>query len=127
MDCKRIGLEPVVECSLEEELPHVLSINPDVLMINNRPIAALPEEPGDLYLQGSVTVTLDWWQHRRYEALRKWKEQPGHLLISASCIKPWEDIQVLMGVPCDAYLIGNSTMTATDCVAFLQSLTRRIS
>ena len=22
-----------------------------------------------------------------------------------------------MGVPCDAYLIGNSAMTATDCVA----------
>ena len=59
-------------------------------MINNRPIASLPEEPGDSYLQGSVTVTLDWWQ--RNEALRKWKEQPGHLLISASCIKSWEDI-----------------------------------
>ena len=34
-----------------------LHINPDVLMINN-PIAALPEEPGDSYLQGSVTVTV---------------------------------------------------------------------
>ena len=67
-------------------------------------------------------MTLDWWQ--RSEALRKWKEQPGHLLISASCIlKSWEDIQVLMGVPCDACLIGNSIMTATDRVAFLQSLT----
>ena len=122
MDCKRIGLEPVVECSLEEELPRVLSINPDVLMINNRPIATLPEEPGNSYLQGSVTVTLNWWQ--RNETLRKWKELPGHLLISASCIKSWEDIQVLMGVPCDACLIGNSAMTATDRVAFLQSLTR---
>ena len=32
----------------------------------------------------------------------------------------WEDIQVLMGIPCDhdAYLIGNSAMTATDRVAF---------
>ena len=90
-------------------------------MINNRPIASLPEEPGDSYLQGSVTVTLDWWQ--RNKALRKWKEQPGHLLISASCIKSWEDIQVLMGVPCDTCLIGNSVVTATDRVAFLQSLT----
>ena len=121
LDCKRIGLEPVVECSLEKELPCALSVNPDVLMINNRPIAALPEEPGDSYLQGSVTVTLDWWQCN--EALRKWKEQPRHLLISASCIKSWEDIQVLMGVPCDACLIGTSAMTATDRVAFLQSLT----
>ena len=121
-ECKHIGLEPVVECSLEEELPRVLSVNPDVLMINNRPIAALPEEPSDSYLKGSVTVTLNWWQ--RNEALRKWKEQPGHILISASCIKSWEDIQVLMGVPCDACLIGNSAMTATDRVAFLQSLTK---
>jgi indole-3-glycerol phosphate synthase len=120
LDCKRIGLEPVVECSLEKELPRALSVNPDVLMINNRPIAALPEEPSDSYLQGNVTVTLDWWQ--RNEALRRWKEQPGHLLISASCIKSWEDIKVLMGVPCDACLIGNSAMTAPDRVAFLQSL-----
>ena len=42
----------------------------------------------------------------------------------ASCIKSWEGIQVLMGVPCDVCLIGNSAMTATDCVAFLQSLTK---
>ena len=121
MKCKSIGLEPVVECSLEHELPLALSVNPDVLMINNRPIAALPEEPGSSYLQGSVTVTLDWWH--RNEALRKWKEQPEHLLISASCIKSWEDIQILMGIPCDACLIGNSAMTAIDRVPFLQSLT----
>ena len=57
LDCKHIGLEPVVECSLEKELPRALSVNPDVLMINNRPIAALPEEPGDSYLQGSVTAS----------------------------------------------------------------------
>ena len=122
MECKHLGLEPVVECSLEEELPRALSVNPDVLMVNNRPIAALPEEPGNSYLQGSVTVTLDWWH--RNEALREWKEQPGHLLISASCINSCEDIQVLMRIPCDACLIGNSAMTAIDRVAFLQSLTR---
>ena len=116
-----MGLEPVIECSLEEELPRVLSVDPDILMINNRPIAALPEEPGDSYVQGSVTVTLDWWH--RNEALRKWKERPGRLLISASCINSHKDIQTLMRVPCDACLVGNSAMTATNCVAFLQSLT----
>ena len=31
LDCKRIGLESVVKCSLEKELPCALSINPDVL------------------------------------------------------------------------------------------------
>ena len=50
-----IGLEPVsYSCSLEEELPRVLSVNPDVLKIGNHPVAAflisLSKEPGDLYL-----------------------------------------------------------------------------
>ena len=121
-ECKEIGLEPVVECSLEDELPRALSVNPEVLMINNRPIAALPEEPTGAYLQGSVSVTLDWWN--RHEDLRKWKEQPGHLLISASCINSYKDVQLLMKISCDACLVGNSAMTAPDRVAFLKSLTR---
>ena len=59
MHCRLIGLEPAVECSLEDELPLALSVNPDVLMINDRPIATLSEEPGNSYLHDSVTVTLD--------------------------------------------------------------------
>ena len=49
-------------------------------MINNRPIAAIPEEPSKTYQQGSVDVTLDWWD--KYEEIREWKEQPGKILIS---------------------------------------------
>ncbi len=119
-ECKTLGLEPVVECSLEEELPRALAVDPDVLMINNRPIAALPEEPSGTYQRGSVEVTLDWW--KRNPALRQWKARPGRLLVSASFIDSFEHVRRLMAVPCDACLVGNAAMTATDRVAFLKSL-----
>ena len=118
--CQRWQLEPVVECSLEEELPRALEANPKILMINNRPIAAIPEEPSKTYQQGSVEVTLDWWD--KYEEIREWKEQPGKLLISASCIDEPYHIQRLMEISCDACLVGNSAMTAEDRVSHLKSL-----
>ena len=118
--CHRWQLEPVVECSLEEELPRALEANPKILMINNRPIAAIPEEPSKTYQQGSVEVTLDWWD--KYEEIREWKEQPGKILISASCIDEPYHVQRLMEIPCDACLVGNSAMTAEDRVSHLKSL-----
>ena len=48
-ETQNIGLEAVVECSVENELPRALAINPDILMINNRPIAAIPEDPTETY------------------------------------------------------------------------------
>ena len=44
-EAEDIGLNAVVEWSVENELPKVLGVNPDILMINNRPIATIPEEP----------------------------------------------------------------------------------
>ena len=119
-EAKKIGLDPVVECSLEEELKKVISVNPDILMINNRPIAKIPEDPTQEYDNGSVDVTLSWWE--KYPDLRSWKNQPGKLLISASCINTFEHIQSLSRIPCDAVLIGNSVMKASDRLAFLNSL-----
>ena len=118
--CRKWSLEPVVECSLEEELPRTLEANPKILMINNRPIAAIPEEPSKTYQQGSVNVTLDWW--KRHRKLRDWKEQPERVLISASCVDKPEDLQRLMEIPCDACLVGNSAMTAKDRITYLKSL-----
>ncbi len=115
-----IGVEAVLECSLEEELPRALNVNPDILMINNRAIAAIPEEPIKTYDLGNVDVSLDWWQ--RFSDLREWKKQEGKLLISASCINSSQDIQKLMSIPCDAGLIGNAAMTAPDRIKFLKSL-----
>ena len=119
-ETKKIGLEAVVECSLENELPRALAVNPDILMINNRAIAAIPEEPSKQYNQGSVDVISSWWALN--PELRKWKKQEGKILISASCIKYPKDIQSLMKIPCDAALIGNSAMAASDRVAYLNSL-----
>ncbi len=119
---KTIGLEAVVECSLENELPRALAVNPDILMINNRAIAAIPEEPVDTYDLGSVDVISSWWE--RNPELRSWKKQPGKLLISASCVNSPEDIQSLLKIPCDAALIGNSAMVAPDRVAFIRSLSK---
>jgi len=124
-EAKNIGLEAVVECSVENELPRALAINPDILMINNRPISAIPEEPTETYDKGSIEVTSDWWE--RYPELRSWKRQPGKLLISASCINSPEDVKSILKIPCDAVLIGNAAMTAHDRVEFLRSLTEAVN
>ena len=120
-EAENIGLEAVVECSVENELPRALAINPDILMINNRPIAAIPEDPTETYDKGSIEVISEWWE--RYPELRTWKRQPGKLLISASCINSPEDIKRILKIPCDAALVGNAVMTAHDRVGFLRSLT----
>ena len=119
-EARNIGLECVVEVSLESEVPRVLAVNPDLLMVNNRAIAALPENPTKTYMQGSPQVTVDYWNH--HADLRKWKQQPGKLLISASSVSTPADTAVLASVPCDAVLVGNAAMTATDRVSFLHSL-----
>ena len=121
-EVKTIGLEAVIECSLENELPRVLEVNPDILMINNRAIAAIPEEPIKTYNLGSVDVISSWWE--RNPELRSWKKQPGKLLISASCVNSPKDIQSLLKIPCDAALIGNSAMVAQDRSAFIRSLSK---
>ena len=121
-EVKTIGLEAVIECSLENELSRVLEVNPDILMINNRAIAAIPEEPIKTYNLGSVDVISSWWE--RNPELRSWKKQPGKLLISASCVNSPKDIQSLLKIPCDAALIGNAAMVAPDRSAFIRSLSK---
>jgi indole-3-glycerol phosphate synthase len=118
--CAEVGVTAVVECSLQEELPRALAINPDVLLLNNRPIAALPAEPQRGYSQGSVETTLQWWQEE--SRLRRWKQQAGKCLISASCIGSRVDIECLSPVPLDALLIGNAVMKASNRVEFLRQL-----
>ena len=118
--CVEIGMTAVVECSLQEELPRALAINPDVLLLNNRPIAALPAEPQRGYLQGTIETTLQWWQEE--SELHRWKQQTGKCLISASCIDSRADVERLSSVPLDALLIGNAVMKAPNRVEFLRQL-----
>ena len=117
---RKVGVEAVVECSLPEELPRALHANPDILLINNRPIAALPAGSTQTYNQGSVAVSVRWWETQK--ALREWKAQTGKVLISASCINRPEDVQRLVGLPYDAVLVGNAAMVAEDRTAFLKNL-----
>ena len=124
-EAENIGLEAVVECSVENEIPRALAINPDILMINNRPIAAIPEDPTETYDKGSIEVISEWWE--RYPELRTWKRQPGKLLISASCINSPEDVKRILKIPCDAALVGNAAMKVQDRVGFLRSLTEAVN
>ncbi len=117
---REIGLQAVVECSLEEEIPRALNVNPDILLINNRPIASIPANPSQTYDQGSVEVSVNWW--KKWKALREWKFQPGKTLISASCISAPEHVAQIVSLPFDAILIGNAAMMASDRVGFLKKL-----
>ena len=119
---KNLDLTPVVECSIPEELPRALSANPQVLLINNRPISKIPANPQKTYQQGSVQVSIQWWHD--FPELQEWKAlSPDQRLISASCIESAEDVTQLAKFPYDAVLIGNSAMTASDPVTFLKQLT----
>ncbi|MBF0280261.1 MAG: indole-3-glycerol-phosphate synthase [SAR324 cluster bacterium] len=117
---EEIGLEAVVECSLPEELPRALRVNPNILMINNRPIAAIPSDPSKTYDQGDVEVSARWWHGS--DELREWKTQPGKVLISASCISTPEHVRHIVNLPYDAFLIGNAAMMADDRISFLKNL-----
>ena len=118
--CRQIGVQAVVECSLQEELPRALEANPDILLINNRPIAAIPEDPSPTYQWGHVATSIEWWNE--FVDLRQWKQQQNKLLISASCIRNAEDLQKIAKYPFDTVLIGNAAMTAENRVDFLQKL-----
>ena len=98
----------------------MIEINPKILLINNRPIASLPANSNKKYGNGSIEVTLDWWE--KHSILKKWKEQPNRILISASFINKTEDIKKLKEIPCDACLVGNSLMRADNRIKFLNSL-----
>jgi len=54
--------------------------------------------------------------------LRRWKQQAGKCLISASCIDSRADVEHLSSVPLDALLIGNAVMKAPNRVEFLRQL-----
>jgi len=118
--CIDTGITPVVECSLEEEISTVVSVNPDIILLNNRPIAAIPANPTQTYSQGNYTVSLQWWNE--HPELQEWKQQAGKKMISASCIDHPSQIQVIAKYPFDAVLIGNAVMKAPNRSIFLQSL-----
>jgi indole-3-glycerol phosphate synthase len=116
----RVGVEAVVECSLEDELPRTLAVNPDIILINNRPIAAIPADPREAYSRGSVDNAGRWWQ--QFDDLRHWKESGEKLLISASCVDGPQDVGAIASFPYDAILVGNAAMVAADRTAFVQGL-----
>ena len=120
-DATDLGLTPVVECSVPEELPKALAADPQVLLINNRPIAKIPANPTQTYQQGSPAVSIRWW--RDFPQLQQWKASSTQKrLISASCIATPDDVAQIATLPYDAVLIGNSVMTASNPVEFLQKL-----
>lgn len=121
-EAENLGLTAVVECSLEDEIPRALSCDPKVLLLNNRAIAAIPEEISErhLYNTGNVQRSIDWWQ--KYPELRTWKQQPERLLISASCVETRADVAKLEELPFDAFLIGTSAMQAEDRISYCRGL-----
>ncbi len=117
----KLDLTPVVECSIPEELPRALAVNPQVLLVNNRPISKIPANPVKTYQQGSIQTSIEWWQN--FPNLAKWKESsPDKRLISASCIENSDDVSQIAKLPYDAILIGNSAMTAPNPIEFLKNL-----
>lgn len=114
-----IGIEPVLEIAIEDELSRALSVNPKILLVNNRPISLLPINPAESYLKGEVQFSRSLWEKR--EDLREWKAQPDRVLISASCFSKNSDLKIIEDLPYDAILMGNALSGASDVKEFLQN------
>ena len=117
---ERLKMEAVVECSLFEEVPRVMAQNPSIILLNNRPIAAIPEDPGKTYTHGSVERGLQFLE--KHPSLVEWKKQQGRVLISASCISKREHVEQIQVYPYDAILVGNAAYRANDRARFLKQL-----
>lgn len=117
-EAQSIGLEPVVEVSVEAELETALKANPNILLINNRAISVLPENPSCSYLQGDVNFSRTIWNSRA--DLREWKRQKGKILISASCFNTPKDLGVICDLPYDCILMGNALSRSREPKEFLR-------
>lgn len=115
-----IGLVPVVECSKDDEMERAISCNPQVILLNNRPISSIPANPKETYSMGVVENSNLFWD--AHESLREWKKQDGKKLISASCISNHSDVSVIMAKPYDAILVGNAAASSPDPEKFLKHL-----
>ena len=117
---KRIGVQAVVECSVPEELDIALSCDVQVLLLNNRPISLLPEDPKSAYLKGSVDNAEKFWKD--CSEVRDFKSNSKNILISASCISSKEDIVKISKFPYDAALVGNAASSNISPAKFIASL-----
>ncbi len=117
---KRIGVQAVVECSVPEELDVALSCDVQVLLLNNRPISLLPEDPKNSYFKGSVDNAGKFWND--FSEVRDFKSNSKNILISASCISSKEDIMQISKFPYDAALVGNAASSNVSPAKFIASL-----
>jgi indole-3-glycerol phosphate synthase/phosphoribosylanthranilate isomerase len=104
--CVSLGMTPVVEIQTEVERERALSLNPSLLLINNRNL-------DNLEMDLSTTARLA-------EGIPR-----SVITISASGIATSEDVQSLSPY-CDAFLIGSTLMQTpvADLPAKLDALTR---
>lgn len=118
-----IGITPVVECSKDDEVDRAIATNPQVVLLNNRPISSIPANPKETYSMGSVENSHLFWD--RHASIRDWKKQNNRKLISASCIANSDDVSLIMEKPYDAILVGNAAASSSDPEIFLKKLYNR--
>jgi len=88
----QLGMVPVVEVQTEQELETALTVNPQVILINNRNL---------------TTFDVDLATTERLAP----QVPPSAVTVSASGIESRADIERLLGV-CNSFLIGTSLMRA---------------
>lgn len=118
-EAESVGLEAVVEISIEEELERALKANPKILLINNRAISLLPENPSKSYLEGDVKFSRKIWESR--PDLREWKLQKDRVLISASCFESAKDLKHIEDLPYSCILMGNALSKSPSPKEFLRN------
>src|SRR6185369_13018953 len=98
----QLGMTPVVEVQSGEEMEIASSLNPQIILINNRNLSTFEID---------LSTTLRLSKHVPDEAI----------IISASGIETASDIRQLMSA-CSTFLIGTSIMQSQDIQEKLKEL-----
>lgn len=103
MLCKKLDLEPIIEIYDERDLDKVLSLNPRIIMINNRDLSTFKVDINNTLKLLPLIPS-------------------GTLVISASGIKSKEDVQILYEYGVRAILVGESIVTSKDPLRKIREL-----
>jgi indole-3-glycerol phosphate synthase len=99
-----LGMTPLVEVHNEEELERVLEMQPSIVGINNRDLS-------------SLKVSLETCLRLRPRV------PPEVMVVAESGIEDPADVQRLLGIGVDAFLIGTALMRSSNPTALLRRLT----
>ena len=105
---RQLGLEPVVEIHTAAELKRALPLNPTIIGINNRDIARLELDAGDVRVTEKLAPAVP----------------EDIVILSESALQSCDDVQRAFSAGAHAVLIGTAILRSGDFTSNLKNLMR---